>query len=579
MKTILVIEDEDAIRENLLRILNINGFRALGAKDGQSGIQQALDLQPDLVLCDVRMPHSSGYEVLTTLRTHPGTAATPFIFLSGYTSYAEIRQGMNLGADDYLTKPYTSQDLLDAIASCFRKKEVFAQPYLAQVQQVKDTLEKVSHWDSLTRLPNASLFRHQLQQLCQEAAITQESVAIVAIKITSYQAIKLTYGGEFGDHLLEMIADRLRTASLPGITARLNEDEFGLMLPDAGTAQDLEDFTDLLVNIITVPYGLQGQELRIQANLGVALYPEHSTDPAILLTQSTAAMQWSRQQGQSNYRIYSPEMAKIEAARHFMASDLAQAIDRSELCLHYQPQIDLATGCLTGVEALVRWHHPSRGVIAPSTFIQIAEEQGLIGALGEWVLRQACQQMVQWQRSVPYPLKLSVNLSMRQFQQEQLPDTIAQILQESGLNPRCLVLELTESCLMEQVSQTIHKLKVLKQLGINLAIDDFGTGYSSLSHLSQLPLDELKIDQSFTQKINHDRNATMIVSTIIAMAQSLNLQVVAEGVENAAQMTFLRQSGCHVGQGFFYAPALPPSELQSLLQNPQFEFHNLHKVS
>ncbi|MGI0491648.1 EAL domain-containing protein [Alkalinema pantanalense CENA528] len=565
MKTILLIEDEDAIRDNWVRILEINGFRAIGASHGRDGIQQALVVQPDLILCDISMPDCDGYEVLNTLRSHPVTAAIPFIFLSARTSHAEVRYGMNQGADDYLTKPCSSQDLLAAIHSCFRKKSVFAQGYLEQVAQANAAFEKVANWDSVTNLPNINLFQRHLAQLCDVALQHTESIAVLSLKITSYRVIQLTYGGLISNRLLHAIGERLQTSGRPGITARLHEDEFGLALPDAGDPEEIEEFIQLLINILTVPYHVDGQEIRIQLSVGISLYPQHSLSSEDLLTQSSAAMRWAKKR-HSSYRFYSPRLAAVESEHHLIANELAKAIERSELRLYYQPQVDLAKGCIIGAEALVRWQHPERGMIPPNQFITIAEEQGLILELGEWVLRQACHHAAQWQRQGGQPVQVSVNLSMAQFQQASLPELVASILQESGLSPHLLVLELTESCLMDQVELTIQKLQQLKNLGINIAIDDFGTGYSSLSYLSQLPIDEIKIDQSFTHKINRDRNATMICKAIIAMSRSLNLKIIAEGIENSSQLSFLRHQRCHAGQGFLYAPPLSLEAFQIRLQ-------------
>ena len=239
-----------------------------------------------------------------------------------------------------------------------------------------------------------------------------------------------------------------------------------------------------------------------------------------------------------------------------MTTDLATAIERSQLELYYQPQIDLATGALIGVEALARWNDLKRGVVSPESFIGVAEESGLIVPLGEWALRSGCQQLMAWSEHLTVPITMSVNLSMRQFQCPQLVGLINTVLEETGLDPRLLVLELTESCVMENLDATVQKLLQLKRLGVKLAIDDFGTGYSSLSYLGQLPIDELKIDQSFVRQINCDRSAMLISSSIISMARSLDLKIVAEGIETQGQLDFLKNAGCHVGQGFFYSKPL-----------------------
>ena len=387
-------------------------------------------------------------------------------------------------------------------------------------------------------------------------------MAVLSVKVTCYRTITLTFGREVGDRLLQLVGDRLQMAASPGIVARLGEDEFGIAIFDAGDQEEMREFTQTLLDIVNVPYGIHGKDVRIATTVGIALFPHHGSRSEDLLVQANAAMRWCRQQTDTDYRFYNPAMAAMEAERHLMFSDLSNAIERSELELYYQPQVELATGRMTGMEALVRWNHPDRGLVSPDSFVNLAEESGLMLPLGEWVLRTACTQAAQWARSGRPPVTMSVNLSMRQFQQRDLSQQVAKILAETGLDPKLLVLELTESCLMDQVSATVQKLRDLKRLGMKIAIDDFGTGYSSLSYLSQLPIDELKIDRSFVQNLNHDRNATMISSAIIAMARSLHLKVVAEGIETQDQLNFLRHSGCHLVQGYLYAPPLQVADLE-----------------
>ncbi|MBC7515978.1 MAG: EAL domain-containing protein [Alkalinema sp. FL-bin-369] len=565
MKIILVIEDDRTIREHLLIALKCQEFYVLGAEDGKEGIKKAQAVHPDLILCDVCMPYFDGHEVLQMVRQDPQMATTPFIFLTSQSSYADIRHGMNLGADDYLVKPFLNCDLLNAITACLCKQANRSRGYRDQVNQYRVALKKAANWDILTDLPNTKLFRQQLQQLCnraQQESIHLPSVAVLSVKVTCYRTITLTFGREVGDRLLQLVGDRLQMAASPGLVARLGENEFGIAIFDAGDQEEMREFTQTLLDIVNVPYGIHGKDVRIATTVGIALFPHHGSRSEDLLVQANAAMRWCRQQTDTDYRFYNPAMAAMEAERHLMFSDLSNAIERSELELYYQPQVELATGRMTGMEALVRWNHPDRGLVSPDSFVNLAEESGLILPLGEWVLRTACTQAAQWARSGRPPVTMSVNLSMRQFQQRDLSQQVAEILAETGLDPKLLVLELTESCLMDQVSATVQRLRDLKRLGMKIAIDDFGTGYSSLSYLSQLPIDELKIDRSFVQNLHRDRNATMISSAIITMARSLHLKVVAEGIETQDQLNFLRHSGCHLVQGYLYAPPLQVADLE-----------------
>jgi diguanylate cyclase len=583
MKTVLVIEDEAMIRQYLVETLTIHKFQTLEAPDGLAGLDMIRQSRPDLILCDIRMPCFDGYDVLKAVRQDAVLATIPFIFLTAKASHSEIRQGMNLGADDYLIKPCRSRDLVEAIESAFIKRANFSRCYLEQVEEVKDQLAQLAHWDLLTDLPNRSRFQEKLKALCHQSEKEEtfrnrfnSSIATLSIKVTSYRSVCLSLNQETGDQLLQAVAGRLSTVGGPGFVARLGEDEFGVLLEDVDHHSSISEFTQTLLNIINVPYTILGEELRLQCSIGIALFPQHSPNPETLLLQADVARRWCEEQSNTGYRFYNPTIVALENDRQLITTDLARAIERSQLELYYQPQINLLTGKLVGVEALARWTHAERGVVSPESFIPVAEESGLITSLGEWALRSACQQGMAWSEHLCSPISISVNLSMRQFENPDLLEMVAQILQETRMEARFLVLELTESSLMQDVEVTIKKLKKLKKLGVKLSIDDFGTGYSSLSYLSQLPIDELKIDQSFVRQLNSDRNATLISSTIISMAKRMGLKVVAEGIENQQQLGFLTKAGCHIGQGFLYSKPRDARSMLDWFKNPA-SLHAVHQ--
>jgi diguanylate cyclase len=572
MKTVLVIEDEALIRQYLVETLTLNQFHPLEAPDGLTGLDMIRQYRPDLILCDIRMPYFDGYDVLKAVRQDADLATIPFIFLTARASHSEVRQGMNLGADDYLIKPCRSRDLVEAIESALIKRANFSRCYLEQVEEVKEKLAQLTHWDALTDLPNRSCFQEKLKALCDGVDLPVNrfnvSIATLCVKVTTYQSLCLILGQETGEQFLKAVANRLSTAGSPGFVARLGDDEFGVMLDNAGDHPTISEFTQTLLSILNVPYTILGEDVRLQCSVGIALFPQHSINPEALLLQADMAMRWCQEQAATGYRFYNPAIVALENDRQLITTDLARAIERSQLELYYQPQINLLTGELTGVEALARWTHAERGVVSPESFIPMAEASGLISSLGEWALRSACQQSMAWLGHLRSPISVSVNLSMRQFESPDLVEMVAQILHETRMPPSLLVLELTESALMQDVSITIEKLKKLKKLGVKLAIDDFGTGYSSLSYLGQLPIDELKIDQSFVRQLNRDRNAMMISSTIIAMARSMGLTVVAEGIETQQQRDFLVKAGCHIGQGFLYSKPMDSSTMINWFNNP-----------
>ncbi len=565
MKTILVIEDEPTIRENILGILEINGFQVLGAEDGLAGVQQAKTYLPDLILCDILMPGIDGYGVLAALRKDTGTAMIPLIFLSAKAERSDFRLGMNLGADDYLTKPFSSQELVAAVSSRLLKQTALTQPYLNEIQQAVAVLKQAAYSDLLTSLPNRVLLYQALREALSAAKQEASVVAVFSIGLNRFSLVNTNFGYAVGDALLQCLAQRLvNTVGTQGMVARLSGDEFGIVLQGLTQASEATLWVQKILVAVTAPYLIQEHNIRVQMSAGVALYAQHGNHPEKLLARADMAMRWCHRQGQA-YRFYDAAMDAAENNRRWLETGLVEALARSEFQLYYQPQINLATGRIVGIEALLRWRHPVRGMISPTTFIPIAEETGLIIPLGEWVLRTACHQAKCWQTLRATPLRISINLSMRQLQRPDLAQTVMQVLAETGLDPKLLILEITETSLMEDVETTIRTLQQLKQIGIEISIDDFGMGYSSLNYLGSLPVDSLKIDRSFIHRVAIDHQAAAISTAIMAMAQSLQLHVIAEGVENLDQLAFLRKIGCQTIQGFLYSPALSASDLQPLL--------------
>ncbi len=577
MTVILVIEDEQPIRENLLRILKHQGFQAIGAADGQKGVIMAQRAQPDLILCDITMPELDGYQVLRTLRQDANTAGIPFIFLTARTERADMRQGMNLGADDYLTKPFTSNELIDAVMTRLDKQAILTQPYRDEMKRAADNLSRVAYADPVTNLPNRILFRHQLQAAMLAAQPGQTRLAVLCLNVDRFRTVNATWGNAVGDALLQAIAQRLQQTGF--LTARLYSDEFSLLFPlliavptesaGGGDGEDeaLTAAIQPLLALVTQPYSLNGQTVSITVSIGAALGPDHGTQADQLMLQADTARRWCRQQGGNSYALYQPELEAVDVERRSLEADLNLALGRSQFQLHYQPQVNIATGRIIGVEALLRWHHPTRGAVPPTIFIPIAEDSGVILPLGEWVLRTACQEMQTLQALTDIPLHISVNLSARQFRHPNLVEMIGTVLQETGFNPTQLAIELTETSVMENVDAAIQTLESLKSLGMDISIDDFGTGYSSLNYLRRLPLDVLKIDRSFVNQVTESDRDAAIASAIISMAKSLNLKVIAEGVETAGQLAFLQAQGCHLIQGYLFSRPLPLAAMQALLQS------------
>ncbi len=435
---------------------------------------------------------------------------------------------------------------------------------ISQLKQSEARLQHLAHYDPLTRLPNRLLVQSRLGHALERARRTQAQVAVLFIDLDRFKHVNDSLGHPAGDALLEQVARRLQDSLREDDTAgRLGGDEFLIILEDLPRPEEAAGVAQKLIDVLDRPFVLHGgRTVYVGASIGISIFPGDGVDAVELVKHADVAMYQAKEQGRNAYRFYTPSLAAAANERLELEARLRRALAREEFVLHYQPQFEIGSGRLLGCEVLVRWLDPEQGLIAPARFIPLAEETGLIVALGEWVLREACAQARRWRDRGLAPLILSVNLSARQFQQRDLAARVAAIVERAGVPPACLVLELTESMLMRQGEQAVGQMQSLKQLGVGLSIDDFGTGYSSLAYFKRFPLDELKIDRSFVQDIPADSSDSEIASAIIAMARSLRLRVVAEGVETAAQLEFLAGRGCHAYQGYLGSPALPAEDFE-----------------
>jgi diguanylate cyclase (GGDEF)-like protein/PAS domain S-box-containing protein len=427
----------------------------------------------------------------------------------------------------------------------------------------QEQLEYQANYDGLTRLPNRNLLRERLDQ----AIVRGSPLAVIFIDLDGFKNVNDSLGHSVGDRLLGVVGERLARSARPSDTvARHGGDEFVIVLTDAVEEKTLIGWMERVRATISEPVWLDGTELYVGCSMGASLFPQDGEDAETLLKKADLAMYRAKDMGRNTFQLYQPEMNTSVGARLNLERRLRRALRDGEFLLHYQPQVDIDTGQIVGMEALVRWHDPEVGLVPPSAFIPVAEESGLIGPLSEWVLREACRQNKAWQDEGLPPVRVSVNLSARQFQQRDIAKLVMSILEETGLEPQYLELELTESTIMRNAEEAVTMLSELHALGIGLAIDDFGTGYSSLSYLKRFPVDRLKIDRSFVSDIGASHDDETITSAIIALAHSLQLQVIAEGVETAAQLDFLKERACNEMQGYFFARPMPHDAIPALLQ-------------
>ncbi|WP_377703104.1 EAL domain-containing protein [Pseudoduganella sp. UC29_71] len=443
---------------------------------------------------------------------------------------------------------------------------------ITAIKAYETELHHQSTHDALTGLPNRVLLLDRLRQTITHSERKGHALWVVSLDLDRFKFTNSRLGHKGGDRLLQAVAERLQLALRPVDTvARIGGDEFALMLlPEQGALSPRADQVQRVLDCLAAPLLIDGQELFFTCSAGIAVYPADSADPGALMERADIAMYRAKEMGGNNYQFYTPAMNEQLGERMLIEGALRTALERRELVLHYQPQVDTASGRIVGMEALIRWQHPELGMVAPNRFIPLAEETGLILPVGAWVLRTACQQLMAWRAAgaaggARDALRIAVNVSARQMAEPDFVQSVAAVLAETGLPPSCLELELTESQVMNDVEHAISVMHEVKKLGVLLAIDDFGTGYSSLAHLKRFEIDVLKIDQTFVRDLTVDPDDAAIVTTIIALAANLKLDVISEGVETLEQMAFLRQHGCRQMQGYYFSRPVPAAAFEAVL--------------
>ncbi|MGH8490203.1 MAG: putative bifunctional diguanylate cyclase/phosphodiesterase [Gammaproteobacteria bacterium] len=560
---VLYLEDSESDAELVQALLTEAGMACEFTRvETQAEFAAALEAGGfTLILSDNTLPAYDGLSALAYARER--CPDLPFIFVSGTGGEEVAIESLKAGATDYVLKHQLSR-LVPAVARALQETESRAARRASETR-----MHQLAFYDGLTGLPNRALFEDRLRMALARAQRADEGMALLFLDLDRFKAVNDSLGHPAGDGLLREIAARLSRCLREGDTAaRWGGDEFIILVPDLpgerqAAAQAAAVVIEKIREVLARPVMVEGQEIEVSTSIGVVLHPWDGTNVVDLIKHADTAMYQAKGRGRNTYRFFTGAMHTAARERLFLENALHRALRRSELAVHYQPQVRMRGRQIVGAEALVRWRHPERGWISPAEFIPVAEESGQIQAVGHWVLDQVLAQMKDWRAMGLTVLRISVNVSPYQLADPAFPRTVLELLAAHGLAPEYLGLEFTESVMVQE--PTLQTLIAIAQLGVDLAVDDFGTGYSSLSYLKRFPLTALKIDQSFVHDLETDPSDAALVRAISAMARSLRLRVIAEGVETEAQRTLLLRSGCREFQGYLFSPPVAAEKFAAFL--------------
>ena len=572
---ILIVDDEPEIR-HMVRDMLCESYECTTVGSAEEALLLLRAEKYGLIISDINMGGMSGLEMIPQVRAlAPDTVV---MMISGGQTIVSAIEALRCGAFDYITKPFDFRHVEVAVRRALEhhallKSKRRHENHLEElVRQRTAELQHLAYHDALTDLPNRILFEDRLTQALLLAEHNRQTLGVLFLSLNRFKKVHDTLGRAIGDRLLQQVAERLRRSAHKGETiARFEGDEFALLLTQIGGPEG-EGVAEIIFQInesLKLPFTIDEHELFITVSIGISLYPADGSDAPTLLKNADAALYRAKEQGGDNYQFYTADLNARALKRLTLESSLRRALERSEFEVYYQPVLDTNTRKIVGMEALLRWHHPELGLVQPAEFIPLAEDTGMIVPIGEWVLRTACTQSKAWQEAGFAPLTLAVNLSARQFQQQNLSEVVARILQETRLNSHDLELELTESSIMKNAESAVQTLGELKAMGVKIAIDDFGTGYSSLGYLKRLPIDTVKIDRSFVRDVTTEPDDAALVMAIITLAHNLRLKVIAEGVETEEQRRFLHLLRCDEWQGYLFSRPLPVAAFEELLSRAQ----------
>jgi diguanylate cyclase (GGDEF)-like protein len=548
--SILLADGERALRLALQSVLGSSGYRVTETASGDDVLAVCREDIPDLVLLGTRLSERDELATCEAVRELPGCESIPILMVTDRSDEEDVERLFAAGATDLVTKPLNFALLQKRVER------------LLSARRVEKQAETLSSRDAITGLPNRAMFLQRLGLLLRGAR-REAPLSLLLLDLDRFKLVNETLGHDVGDMLIRAVSERigecLRTDDM---LARMGADEFAMLLPGAADEQKVAKVAQSILEGIAKPQTIMGQEVCITGSIGIALHPQDGVNATTLVKHADTAMFRAKETGNS-YQFYAASMSVGGAKRLSLERELRRAIEQQEFVLHYQPQVDLAAKRYVGLEALVRWNHPERGMIPPNDFIPVAEETGLIIPIGEWVLGETLRQQKAWLERGHQPMRVAVNLSARQLERDRLLKEVSAALDETGMNPDMLELEITESTMVRRADDVLGLLTKLKDIGVRIAIDDFGTGYTVLSYLKRFPVDTLKVDRSFVRDITSDAADASLIQAIIAIARSLDLEVVAEGVESVEQAIALGEFGCPIMQGWFFGRPVPSTEFES----------------
>ncbi len=561
--TIMMVDDESTTLDVIEAFLQGEGYeRFVIVEDSREAMDQAERNLPDVILLDLMMPHVGGLEILEQLRAHPRLKRTPVLILTSATDPETKLKALELGVNDFLAKP------VDASELALRLRNTLT---------VKAHQDRLTYYDGLTGLPNRLRFTEWLDEFLAGRAESDANAAVFHLRLGRLQEISDAFGRPASHEALRIVADRLHASLQPGeimgnpnapelqILCQAGEGEFLILLEEAGDPERAARIARHVLDQLKIPVNIGGEELMVTGHLGVTLIPDDGEDAETLLDNASLALSHAQGLGGSGFQFHDETLNAETRERLHLESLLRGAVEREEVHLHYQPKVDVESGRVVGAEALMRWHSPVLGQVPPDRFIPVAEESDLIVRLGSWAIRTVCWQIRTWLDAGLPPICVAVNVSSKQFRTGDLASVVRSSLEDFRLEGRHLVIELTESMIMEDPAETARILDGLKALGVAISLDDFGTGYSSLSNLKRFPITELKIDRSFVKGVPDDSDDAAITAAVIAMGHALGMRLVAEGVETEAQVDFLRERGCEIYQGFLCSRPLAATDWPMLL--------------